>query len=334
MKTRSFHAKSNQYMSIRTCMFYSYVNGLILLHYTNHILSIYFVIGTCRIWTNSTSPLWRSLEGTTSSGFKMWSSTSLQRICILPLKKQQTSLLAKLKKPPLWSSSEDIFMMPCKLSILLRKIHVHYGSLWLIVLITKRTYSCLKQYTTSSICASKTLSLWMNIILKFAVSDQFSSFAMKLWLKRISWRIPIRPSLLLILSCSNNIELRSSLSPQIWSLFYFLVKSKTSCWWRIIKLDLLGPLLCLNHIIAQINAQNAKRGVVGAAISHPTKVTESRLVQGRKKAQKRSNLAPKAPNFKNKGKTPKTMDADMCYRCGSKDHCPVFAELLRRLLMW
>ena len=85
-------------MSIRTCMFYSYVNGLIFLHYTNHILSIYFVIGTCQIWTNSTSPLWRSLEGTTSSGFKMWSSTSLQRTCVLLLKKQQINLLAKLKK--------------------------------------------------------------------------------------------------------------------------------------------------------------------------------------------------------------------------------------------
>ena len=45
-----FHAKSNQNMYIRTCMFYSYVNGLIFFffHYTNHILSIFFVIGTCR----------------------------------------------------------------------------------------------------------------------------------------------------------------------------------------------------------------------------------------------------------------------------------------------
>ena len=33
-----FMQKLNQYMSIRTCMLYSYVNGLIFLHYTNHIL--------------------------------------------------------------------------------------------------------------------------------------------------------------------------------------------------------------------------------------------------------------------------------------------------------
>ncbi|XP_070682450.1 uncharacterized protein [Malus domestica] len=44
------------------------------------------------------------------------------------------------------------------------------------------------------------------------------------------------------------------------------------------------------------------------------------LSKGGNKAHKRSNLGPKAPNFKNKGKAPETMDADMCYRCGSKDH--------------
>ena len=38
------------------------------------------------------------------------------------------------------------------------------------------------------------------------------------------------------------------------------------------------------------------------------------------KAHKHPNLAPKAPNFKNKGKAPTTMDDNMCYRCGSKDH--------------
>ncbi|KAM1412039.1 hypothetical protein TB2_024121 [Malus domestica] len=38
--------------------------------------------------------------------------------------------------------------------------HIHDArSLWLIVSITKRTYSCLKQDTTGSTCASKTLSL-------------------------------------------------------------------------------------------------------------------------------------------------------------------------------
>ncbi|KAM1549107.1 hypothetical protein ACFX1Z_010206 [Malus domestica] len=42
--------------------------------------------------------------------------------------------------------------------------------------------------------------------------------------------------------------------------------------------------------------------------------------KGGNRAQKCLNPAPKAPNFKNKGKAPKTMDADMCYHCGSKDH--------------
>ena len=31
-------------------------------------------------------------------------------------------------------------------------------------------------------------------------------------------------------------------------------------------------------------------------------------------------LGPKASNFKNKGKAANTMDADMSYRCGAKDH--------------
>ncbi|KAM1610039.1 hypothetical protein ACFXTN_020484 [Malus domestica] len=35
--------------------------------------------------------------------------------------------------------------------LLLRRIHEHYGSLWLIVLITKMTSSCLKQDMTSNI---------------------------------------------------------------------------------------------------------------------------------------------------------------------------------------
>ncbi|KAM1179893.1 hypothetical protein ACFX2J_018874 [Malus domestica] len=42
--------------------------------------------------------------------------------------------------------------------------------------------------------------------------------------------------------------------------------------------------------------------------------------KGGNEAQKRPNLVPKAPNFKNKGKEPETMDVDMCYRCGSRDH--------------
>ncbi|KAM1418609.1 hypothetical protein ACFXTO_022259 [Malus domestica] len=41
--------------------------------------------------------------------------------------------------------------------------------------------------------------------------------------------------------------------------------------------------------------------------------------KGGNRAQKFPNLS-KALNFKNKGKAPETMDADMCYRCGSNDH--------------
>ncbi|XP_068319629.1 uncharacterized protein [Pyrus communis] len=42
--------------------------------------------------------------------------------------------------------------------------------------------------------------------------------------------------------------------------------------------------------------------------------------KGGNKAQKSPHLAPNAPNFENKGKTPETMDADMCYHCDSNDH--------------
>ncbi|KAM1833551.1 hypothetical protein ACFX13_023364 [Malus domestica] len=42
--------------------------------------------------------------------------------------------------------------------------------------------------------------------------------------------------------------------------------------------------------------------------------------KGGNQAHKRPNLAPKAPNFKNKGKAPETMDANMRYCCGSNDH--------------
>ena len=39
--------------------------------------------------------------------------------------------------------------------------------------------------------------------------------------------------------------------------------------------------------------------------------------------KQRPPLAPKVPNFKNKGKAPiqaASTELDMCYRCGSKDH--------------
>ena len=208
----------------------------------------------------------------------MWSSTSLHRIWVPSLKMRRTTWLVKLRKPLPWSSSEDIFMTHCKPSTLLRRIHKHYGSLWLIILITKMTSSWLKEDMTGSICASKTLSLWMNIILKFVESNYFSSFVTKLWRKKISWRRPIRPSRLLILSSNNNIELRSSLSSRIWSLFYLLLKSRTNCWWRIIKLDLLGRLMCLKHTVAQTNTQNTNIGMVGLASAAPSRSTEPRPI--------------------------------------------------------
>ena len=94
----------------------------------------------------------------------------------------------------------------------------------------QQTSYWLKQDMTSRICASKTLSMWMNIILKFVESDHFSSSVARPWPKRISRRRPIRHSLLLILSCDNNIGLRSSLSSWIWSLFYFSLKRRISRW--------------------------------------------------------------------------------------------------------
>ncbi|KAM0962769.1 hypothetical protein ACFX2A_022330 [Malus domestica] len=42
--------------------------------------------------------------------------------------------------------------------------------------------------------------------------------------------------------------------------------------------------------------------------------------KGGNRAQKLPNPTSRALNFKNKGKAPETMDADMCYRCGSNDH--------------
>ena len=62
-----------------------------------------------------------------------------------------------------------------------------------------------------------------------------------------------------------------------------------------------------------------RHGRGGHKPSHQGQQSQGLSKRGNK-AQKRPNLTPKAPNFKNKGKAPKTMDANMCYRYGSKDH--------------
>ena len=62
-----------------------------------------------------------------------------------------------------------------------------------------------------------------------------------------------------------------------------------------------------------------RRGRGGQKPSHQGQQSEGPS-KGGNKVQKRPNLTPNAPNFKNKGKAPETMDADMCYRYGSKDH--------------
>ncbi|KAM2396760.1 hypothetical protein ACFX1X_033937 [Malus domestica] len=62
-----------------------------------------------------------------------------------------------------------------------------------------------------------------------------------------------------------------------------------------------------------------RRGKGGQKLSHQGQQSQGPS-KGGNKAQKRPNLAPKAPNFKNKSKAPATMNDDMCYRCGSKDH--------------
>ncbi|KAM1123528.1 hypothetical protein ACFX19_004998 [Malus domestica] len=62
-----------------------------------------------------------------------------------------------------------------------------------------------------------------------------------------------------------------------------------------------------------------RRGKGGQKPSHQGQQSQGPS-KGGNKTQKRPNLAPKAPNFKNKGKAPATMNDDMCYRCGSKDH--------------
>ncbi|KAM2472179.1 hypothetical protein FF2_046474 [Malus domestica] len=61
------------------------------------------------------------------------------------------------------------------------------------------------------------------------------------------------------------------------------------------------------------------RGRCGQKPSYQGQQSQNPSKRGNK-APKRPNLTPNAHNFKNKGKAPETMDADMCYRCGSKDH--------------
>ncbi|KAM2365252.1 hypothetical protein ACFX1X_004099 [Malus domestica] len=62
-----------------------------------------------------------------------------------------------------------------------------------------------------------------------------------------------------------------------------------------------------------------RRGKGSQKPSHQGQQSQSSS-KGGNKAQKSPNLAPKAPNFKNKGKALATMNDDMCYRCGSNDH--------------
>ncbi|XP_070660631.1 uncharacterized protein [Malus domestica] len=61
------------------------------------------------------------------------------------------------------------------------------------------------------------------------------------------------------------------------------------------------------------------RGRCGQKPSYQGQQSQDPSKRGNK-APKHPNLTSKAQNFKNKGKAPETMDADMCYRCGSKDH--------------
>ena len=74
-----------------------------------------------------------------------------------------------------------------------------------------------------------------------------------------------------------------------------------------------------------------RRGKGGQKPSHQGQQSQSSS-KGGNKAQKRPNLAPKAPNFKNKGKAPETMDADMCYCCGSKDHWSRVCRALHKVI--
>ncbi|KAM1683263.1 hypothetical protein ACFX14_034439 [Malus domestica] len=50
---------------------------------------------------------------------------------------------------------------------------------------------------------------------------------------------------------------------------------------------------------------------------------QSATPKGRNVTQQHPLLAPKVPNFKNNGKAPiqaASIELDICYRCGSKDH--------------
>ncbi|KAM2732014.1 hypothetical protein EV2_035617 [Malus domestica] len=62
-----------------------------------------------------------------------------------------------------------------------------------------------------------------------------------------------------------------------------------------------------------------RHGKGSQKLSHQCQLSQG-LSKGGNKAHKSLNLVPKASNFKNKGKAPETLDADMCYRYSSKDH--------------
>ncbi|KAM1249446.1 hypothetical protein ACFX2G_032805 [Malus domestica] len=74
-----------------------------------------------------------------------------------------------------------------------------------------------------------------------------------------------------------------------------------------------------HYITNQCPKRQKRRGRGGQKSSHQDQQSQG-LSKGGNKAQKHPNLAPKAPNFKNTGKAPETMDANMCYRCGLNDH--------------
>ncbi|KAM1285101.1 hypothetical protein ACFX2I_027913 [Malus domestica] len=83
---------------------------------------------------------------------------------------------------------------------------------------------------------------------------------------------------------------------------------------------------------AHYSTNQCPKHVVRAAISHPVKGQQSQgSSKGGNRAQKCSNLAHKAPNFKNKGKAPETMDTNMCYNVVQRTIDPVFVLLPRML---
>ncbi|KAM2228186.1 hypothetical protein ACFXTI_014912 [Malus domestica] len=64
---------------------------------------------------------------------------------------------------------------------------------------------------------------------------------------------------------------------------------------------------------------------------------QSAAPKGRIATQQRPPLAPKVPNFKDKGKAPvqaASTELDMCYRCGSNDHwslvCRAFPKAIAK----